>query len=211
MTIVDPASTLIEAGVAIGADTVVEPATFLRGATRIGAGSAIGPATTIIDCEIGDGAFVVHSYLQDARVGDGAKVGPFAYLRPGADLREGSKAGTFVEIKNSTLGAGTKVPHLSYIGDTEVGERSNLGAGTITANYDGHAKHPTTIGSGVRLSVHTSLVAPGHRRRRRLHRGRLGHHGRRPARAARHRAGAPDQHRGLRGRERRGTRDAAPG
>ena len=160
VTIVDPASTLIEAGVAIGADTVVEPATFLRGATRIGEGSAIGPATTIIDCEIGDGAFVVHSYLQDARVGDGAKVGPFAYLRPGADLREGSKAGTFVEIKNSTLGAGTKVPHLSYIGDTEVGERSNLGAGTITANYDGFAKHPTTIGSGVRLSVHTSLVAP---------------------------------------------------
>jgi bifunctional UDP-N-acetylglucosamine pyrophosphorylase/glucosamine-1-phosphate N-acetyltransferase len=160
VTIIDPASTLIEADVAIGADTVVEPATFLRGGTRIGERSAIGPATTVIDCEIGDGASIVHSYLHEARVGDGAKVGPFAYLRPGADLRENSKAGTFVEIKNSTLGAGTKVPHLSYIGDTEVGERSNLGAGTITANYDGYVKHPTTIGSGVRLSVHTSLVAP---------------------------------------------------
>jgi bifunctional UDP-N-acetylglucosamine pyrophosphorylase/glucosamine-1-phosphate N-acetyltransferase len=160
VTIVDPASTLIEADVEIGADTVVEPATFLRGGTRIGIGSAIGPATTIIGCEVGDGASVVHSYLHDARVGDGASVGPFAYLRPGADLRENAKAGTFVEIKNSTLGAGTKVPHLSYIGDTEIGERSNLGAGTITANYDGYVKHPTTIGSGVRLSVHTSLVAP---------------------------------------------------
>jgi bifunctional UDP-N-acetylglucosamine pyrophosphorylase / glucosamine-1-phosphate N-acetyltransferase len=160
VTIVDPASTLIEADVTIGADTVIEPSTFLRGGTRVGNGSAIGPATTIIDCEIGDGAFIVHSYLQDASVGNAAKVGPFAYLRPGADLREGSKAGTFVEIKNSTLGKGTKVPHLSYIGDTEVGERSNLGAGTITANYDGYAKHPTRIGTGVRLSVHTSLVAP---------------------------------------------------
>jgi bifunctional UDP-N-acetylglucosamine pyrophosphorylase / glucosamine-1-phosphate N-acetyltransferase len=160
VTIVDPASTLIEAGVAIGRDTVIEPSTFLRGTTTIGEGSAIGPATTIIDSSLGDEVAVVHSYLQDAHVADRGKVGPFAYLRPGADLREGAKAGTFVEIKNSTLGPGTKVPHLSYIGDTEIGERSNIGAGTITANYDGHAKHPTTIGAGVRLSVHTSLVAP---------------------------------------------------
>jgi bifunctional UDP-N-acetylglucosamine pyrophosphorylase/glucosamine-1-phosphate N-acetyltransferase len=160
VTIVDPASTLIEAGVRIGRDTVVEPSTFLRGTTTIGERSAIGPASTIIDSALGDAVSVVHSYLHDASVGDGGKVGPFAYLRPGADLREGAKAGTFVEIKNSTLGAGTKVPHLSYIGDTRIGERSNIGAGTITANYDGHAKHPTTIGAGVRLSVHTSLVAP---------------------------------------------------
>ena len=210
VTIVDPASTLIEAGVAIGADTVVEPATFLRGATRIGQGSAIGPATTIIDCEIGDGAFVVHSYLQDARVGDGAKVGPFAYLRPGADLREGVE-GRAPSSRSRTRrsGAGTKVPHLSYIGDTEVGERSNLGAGTITANYDGFAKHPTTIGSGVRLSVAHLAGGARQRRRRRLHRGRLGHHGGRPARRARHRAGAADQHRGVRGARRGAPRRRA--
>jgi bifunctional UDP-N-acetylglucosamine pyrophosphorylase/glucosamine-1-phosphate N-acetyltransferase len=160
VTIVDPASTLIEADVEIGRDTVVEPSTYLRGRTRIGSGAVIGPATTIIDSELGDGVSVVHSYLQRATVADGGLVGPFAYLRPGADLREGAKVGTFVEIKNSTIGPGTKVPHLSYVGDTEIGERSNIGAGTITANYDGRAKHRTRIGSGVRLSVHTSLVAP---------------------------------------------------
>jgi bifunctional UDP-N-acetylglucosamine pyrophosphorylase / glucosamine-1-phosphate N-acetyltransferase len=160
VTIVDPASTLIEADVAIGRDTVIEPATFLRGGTRIGAECSVGPATTVIDSALGDGVSVAHSYLQEAEVADGGRVGPFAYLRPGASLREGAKAGTFVEIKNSTLGPGTKVPHLSYIGDTQIGERSNIGAGTITANYDGHAKHRTTIGSGVRVSVHTSLVAP---------------------------------------------------
>jgi bifunctional UDP-N-acetylglucosamine pyrophosphorylase/glucosamine-1-phosphate N-acetyltransferase len=160
VTIVDPAGTVIEAGVTIGADTVVEPATFLRGTTRIGAGAAVGPATTIIDSDLGDGVSVVHSFLHGASVADGATVGPFAYLRPGADLREGAKAGTFVEIKNSTVGAGTKVPHLSYIGDADIGERSNIGAGTITANYDGYVKHRTSIGSGVRVSVHTSFVAP---------------------------------------------------
>jgi len=160
VTIVDPASTLIEADVAIGRDTVIQPATFLRGETRIGDHAAVGPATTVIDSVLGDGASVVHSYLEGATVGDGALVGPFAYLRPGAELREGAKAGTFVEIKNSVVGARTKVPHLSYIGDTEIGEGSNIGAGTITANYDGRRKHRTTIGAGVRISVHTSLVAP---------------------------------------------------
>jgi bifunctional UDP-N-acetylglucosamine pyrophosphorylase / glucosamine-1-phosphate N-acetyltransferase len=160
VTIVDPASTVIEAGVAIGRDTVVEPFTFLRGATRIGEGSMVGPTTTVIDSVLGDGVSVVHSYLQRASVGDRANVGPFAYLRPGAELQEGAKAGTFVEVKNSTLGPGTKVPHLSYIGDTDIGEASNIGAGTITANYDGQTKHRTTIGAGVRVSVHTSLVAP---------------------------------------------------
>jgi bifunctional UDP-N-acetylglucosamine pyrophosphorylase/glucosamine-1-phosphate N-acetyltransferase len=160
VTIVDPTSTLIEVDVVIGRDTVVEPATFLRGVTRVGESATVGPATTVIDCAIGDGASVVHSYLVQASVGDRAQVGPFAYLRPGADLRERAKAGTFVEVKNSTLGPGTKVPHLSYIGDTDIGEGSNIGAGTITANYDGFAKHRTRIGAGVRVSVHTSLVAP---------------------------------------------------
>ena len=160
VTIVDPASTLIEVGVEIGPDTTIEPSTFLRGATRIGAGCRIGPLTTVIDSELSDDVTVRHSHLEGARAAAGATVGPFAYLRPDAVLGEGAKAGTFVEIKNANLGAGTKVPHLSYVGDADIGERSNLGAGTITANYDGRRKHRTTIGSGVRISVDTALVAP---------------------------------------------------
>jgi bifunctional UDP-N-acetylglucosamine pyrophosphorylase/glucosamine-1-phosphate N-acetyltransferase len=120
----------------------------------------VGPSTTVIDCSLADEVSVVHSYLTGADVGTGVSVGPFAYLRPGAVLRPGSKVGTFVEIKNSDIGAGTKVPHLSYIGDTDIGEGSNIGAGTITANYDGYRKHRTTIGSRVRVSVDTALVAP---------------------------------------------------
>jgi len=160
VTIVDPASTVVEADVEIGRDTVVEPGTFLRGATRVGERCAIGPLTTVIDSAIGVEARVVHSYLDGAELGAGALVGPFAYLRPGARLRARAKAGTFVEIKNSDVGEGTKVPHLSYIGDTDIGPGSNVGAGTITANYDGRRKHRTTIGSRVRISVDTALVAP---------------------------------------------------
>ena len=160
VTIVDPHSTLIEAGVTIGRDTVIEPSTFLRGATRIGERCEIGPLTTLIDTTAGDGARIVHSYLHGAELGSGALVGPFAYLRPGAHLHDKAKAGTFVEIKNSEVGEGTKIPHLSYIGDTDIGPGSNIGAGTITANYDGANKHRTTIGAGVRVSVHTSFVAP---------------------------------------------------
>jgi len=160
VTIVDPASTVIEAGVTIGQDTVIEPSTFLRGATSVGADCAIGPLTTVIDSEIGDGAAVPHSYLIGARVGPRASVGPFAYLRPDAVLGERAKAGTFVEIKNSVIGEGTKVPHLSYVGDADVGPGTNLGAGNITANYDGVRKHRTTIGAGVRTGVDTMLVAP---------------------------------------------------
>jgi bifunctional UDP-N-acetylglucosamine pyrophosphorylase/glucosamine-1-phosphate N-acetyltransferase len=114
----------------------------------------------LIDSEIGNGATVLRSHLQEARVEAKATVGPFAYLRPGAVLREGAKAGTFVEIKNSTIGPGSKVPHLSYIGDADVGEGTNLGASTITSNYDGRRKHRTTIGDRVRTSVDTTLVAP---------------------------------------------------
>jgi bifunctional UDP-N-acetylglucosamine pyrophosphorylase / glucosamine-1-phosphate N-acetyltransferase len=109
---------------------------------------------------VGDGATVLHSYVTGAVIGDKVSVGPFAYLRPGTVLREGSKAGTFVEIKNSDVGKGTKVPHLSYIGDADIGEGTNLGASTITANYDGYRKHRTTIGSRVKTSVDTTFVAP---------------------------------------------------
>jgi bifunctional UDP-N-acetylglucosamine pyrophosphorylase/glucosamine-1-phosphate N-acetyltransferase len=160
VTIVDPASTLIEVGVRIGEDTVVEPSSFLRGDTAIGAGCTVGPLTTLIDVTLRDDVKVPHSYLVSCEVRDGATVGPFAYLRPGTVLRERSKAGTFVEIKNSDVGRGTKVPHLSYIGDADIGEDTNLGAATITANYDGFQKHRTTIGSRVHTGVDTTLVAP---------------------------------------------------
>jgi len=160
VTIVDPASTSIDAGISIGEETVIEPGTTLRGLTVIGGGSTIGPNTTITDSAIGDGVTILHSVLVEAAVSDGCSVGPFAYLRPKAYLKNGAKAGSFVEIKNSTLGEGAKVPHLSYIGDADIGEKSNVGAGTITANYDGREKHRTTIGKRVRISVDTALVAP---------------------------------------------------
>ena len=160
VTIVDPQSTLVDAGVEIGRDTVIEPSTFLRGGTRIGERCTIGPLSTLIDTTVGDETRVVHSYLDGAELGSGVSVGPFAYLRPNARLHDRAKAGTFVEIKNSEVGEGTKVPHLSYIGDTDIGAGSNVGAGTITANYDGANKHRTTIGGGVKVSVHTSFVAP---------------------------------------------------
>jgi bifunctional UDP-N-acetylglucosamine pyrophosphorylase/glucosamine-1-phosphate N-acetyltransferase len=143
VTIVDPGATVIDVDVEIGQDTVIEPFTTLRGHTRIGC-----------DC------VVRHSYLIDCELEDGVSVGPFAYLRPGAVLRRGAKAGTFVEIKNSDIGERSKVPHLSYIGDADVGPGTNLGAATITANYDGRAKHRTTVGEGVRTGVDTTLVAP---------------------------------------------------
>ena len=160
VTIVNPDATVIDHAVQIGQDTVIEPGSSLRGATRVGSGSTIGPATTMIDTSVGDRSTVVHSYLTGAEVGDEVRVGPFAYLRPGTVLREGAKVGTFVEVKNSDVGAGTKIPHLSYIGDTEIGERTNLGAATITANYDGTHKHRTRVGSRVKTGVDTVLVAP---------------------------------------------------
>jgi bifunctional UDP-N-acetylglucosamine pyrophosphorylase/glucosamine-1-phosphate N-acetyltransferase len=160
VTIVNPAATVIDVDVEIGQDTVIEPFTTLRGGTRIGERSTVGPGSTLIDATVGDGATVLHAYVTGATIGDRVSVGPFCYLRPGTILREGSKAGTFVEIKNSDIGAGTKVPHLSYIGDATVGEGTNLGAATITANYDGYTKNRTTIGSGVKTSVDTTLMAP---------------------------------------------------
>jgi bifunctional UDP-N-acetylglucosamine pyrophosphorylase/glucosamine-1-phosphate N-acetyltransferase len=141
--IVDPQATVIDVDVQIGQDTTIEPFTTIKGRTRIGAGCTIK-----------------HSYLVDCLLEDGVSVGPFAYLRPDATLRAGAKAGTFVEVKNSDIGAAAKVPHLSYIGDADVGEGTNLGAGTITANYDGQRKHRTTIGKRVHGGVDTSFVAP---------------------------------------------------
>jgi len=160
VTIVDPGSTAIDVDVEIAPDATILPFCSLHGATRVGPGAQVGPQTTLIDATLGARVTVPHSYLVGAEVHDDATVGPFAYLRPGTVLRAGAKAGTFVEIKNSDIGRGTKVPHLSYIGDADVGEGTNLGAGTITANYDGRRKHRTTIGSGVRGGVDTAFVAP---------------------------------------------------
>jgi bifunctional UDP-N-acetylglucosamine pyrophosphorylase/glucosamine-1-phosphate N-acetyltransferase len=160
VTIVDPARTIIDADVRIGAGTVIEPGTQLEGRTTIGAGCHVGPHVTMRDSELGDGATALHSVVVGAAVAARATVGPFAYLRPGARLGSDAKAGTFVEIKNSDIADGAKVPHLSYIGDADVGTGTNLGAGTITANYDGRTKHRTRIGAQVKGAVHTSLVAP---------------------------------------------------
>jgi bifunctional UDP-N-acetylglucosamine pyrophosphorylase/glucosamine-1-phosphate N-acetyltransferase len=160
VTIVDPRSTVIDVDVEIGPDSVIEPGTALKGSTVVGAGAVLGPHTTAIDSRIGARSRVRVSWLERAELHADVTVGPFAYLRPDALLRDGAKAGTFVEIKNSDVGPGAKIPHLSYIGDADVGERTNLGAGTITANYDGRAKHRTKIGAGVHGGVDTSFVAP---------------------------------------------------
>jgi bifunctional UDP-N-acetylglucosamine pyrophosphorylase/glucosamine-1-phosphate N-acetyltransferase len=160
VTVVDPAATWIDADVEIGPDTTIEPGSVLRGATSIGGGCTVGPHTTLIDSTLGDGVTVPHSYLSECDVADGCSIGPFAYLRPGAAIAEGAKIGTFVEIKNTTVGEGTKVPHLSYLGDAEVGPGANVGAGAITANYDGFTKSRTKIGQRARIGIHSSLVAP---------------------------------------------------
>jgi bifunctional UDP-N-acetylglucosamine pyrophosphorylase / glucosamine-1-phosphate N-acetyltransferase len=160
VTVVDPGSTWVDAGVEIAADARIEPGSSLRGATAVGAGTVVGPLTTLIDTVLGADAAVPHSYLVECEVLDGCNVGPFAYLRPGAHLAEGAKAGTFVEIKNSRIGPGAKVPHLAYVGDAEIGAGSNLGAGTITANYDGFRKNRTIVGERVRIGVDTMLIAP---------------------------------------------------
>jgi bifunctional UDP-N-acetylglucosamine pyrophosphorylase/glucosamine-1-phosphate N-acetyltransferase len=160
VTVRDPASTHIEASVEIKHDTVILPGTLLRGETRIGTDCVIGPSTDLQDTYVGDGALVEHSVGRGAEVGDGASVGPYSFLRPGTVLEEGAKVGAYCEVKNSRVGTGSKVPHLSYVGDTEIGADANLGAGTITANYDGVDKHRTTIRDGAFTGVDTTLVAP---------------------------------------------------
>jgi bifunctional UDP-N-acetylglucosamine pyrophosphorylase/glucosamine-1-phosphate N-acetyltransferase len=160
VTFLAPQTASIEAGVEIGADTTIGPGVTLKGATRIGEGCEVGPQTTLIDATLGNRVSVPHSYLLECEVRDEATIGPFAYLRPGTVVHENAKVGTFVEVKNSEIGRGAKVPHLSYIGDADVGDDANLGASTITANYDGKRKHRTKLGKRVKTGVHTSLVAP---------------------------------------------------
>ncbi|MFL6058968.1 MAG: bifunctional UDP-N-acetylglucosamine diphosphorylase/glucosamine-1-phosphate N-acetyltransferase GlmU [Rubrobacteraceae bacterium] len=160
VTVRDPVSTHIEASVQIGRDTVILPGSFLRGTTKIGSDCVIGPSADLLDTRVGDGARVEHSVGRGAEVGEGATVGPYAFLRPGTVLGPDAKVGAYCEVKNTRVGRGSKVPHLSYVGDAEIGEDANLGAGTITANYDGVNKHRTTIGDGAFTGVNTNLIAP---------------------------------------------------
>ena len=160
VTIVDPDTTWIDSAVTLAEDVTVHPGTQLLGATVVAAGASIGPDTTLRNVEVGADATVVRTHASDAVVGESACVGPFAYLRPGTVIGTGGKVGTFVETKNAQLGAGAKVPHLSYIGDAEVGDGANVGAGTITANYDGIEKHRTTVGKDARTGSGNVFVAP---------------------------------------------------
>ena len=160
VTIVDPAATWIDADVTIGQDAEIWPGTQLEGRTIIGAGAKIGPGAQLWDTTVGDNAAVAHAVCVQAEIGPGATVGPYAYLRPGTRIGAGAHIGCHVELKNSVVGAGAKVPHLSYVGDADIGERANIGAATIFSNYDGVAKHHTTIGADVFTGSDTILVAP---------------------------------------------------
>ncbi|MEB3068577.1 bifunctional UDP-N-acetylglucosamine diphosphorylase/glucosamine-1-phosphate N-acetyltransferase GlmU [[Mycobacterium] vasticus] len=160
VTIVDPTTTWIDVDVRIGRDTTVAPGTQLLGDTTIGAHCQIGPDSTLTDVTVGDGASVIRSHATSSSIGAGATVGPFSYLRPGTALGADGKLGAFVETKNSTIGTGTKVPHLTYVGDADIGEHSNIGASSVFVNYDGQTKRRTTIGSHVRTGSDTMFVAP---------------------------------------------------
>jgi bifunctional UDP-N-acetylglucosamine pyrophosphorylase / glucosamine-1-phosphate N-acetyltransferase len=160
VTFIDPDTAYVDVDVQIGPDTVIQPQAYLEGRTRIGARCSIGPAARVVDSTVGDGAEVTFSVVRESRIGPDATVGPFASLRPGTVLDERAKVGTFVEVKASRVGRGAKVPHLSYVGDAEIGAGANVGAATVTANYDGFEKHRTVIGADARIGSDTMLVAP---------------------------------------------------
>jgi bifunctional UDP-N-acetylglucosamine pyrophosphorylase/glucosamine-1-phosphate N-acetyltransferase len=160
VTVVDPATTWVDADVELAADVTLLPGTQLHGATVVATGATVGPDTTLTDVEVGTGATVVRTHGSLAVIGEGASVGPFAYLRPGTVLGAKGKIGTFVETKNAEIGAGSKVPHLSYVGDATIGEGTNIGAASVTVNYDGVAKHRTVIGSHARTGADNMFVAP---------------------------------------------------
>lgn len=160
VTVVDPASTLIDATVTYERDVVVHPGTQLLGSTHLAEDAEVGPNSRLRDTVVGAGARVDNSVTDSAEVGAGASVGPYAYLRPGTRLGTKAKAGTYVEMKNATVGEGTKVPHLSYVGDATIGDHTNIGAASVFVNYDGVAKHHTTIGSHCRTGSDNMFVAP---------------------------------------------------
>ncbi|CAN2173083.1 GlmU N-acetylglucosamine-1-phosphate uridyltransferase (contains nucleotidyltransferase and I-patch acetyltransferase domains) [Candidatus Nanopelagicaceae bacterium] len=160
VTIVDPTTTWVDSTSTISQDVVLLPGTAISGESTIGTGAVIGPRTTLIDCTVANGAEVKESYATGAVIGENASVGPFTFLRPGTNLSANTRAGAFVEMKNATVGEGSKVPHLSYVGDATIGEGSNIGAATIFVNYDGVEKHHTTVGDHVRIGSDSMLVAP---------------------------------------------------
>lgn len=160
VTVMDPATTWIEDDVVLEPDVTILPNTQLLGATIVRSDAVIGPDTTLKDCEIGTGARVLRAHGELAVIGDGATVGPFSYMRPGTKLGVGGKIGGFVETKNAVIGDGAKVPHLSYVGDATIGEGTNIGAGTIFANYDGVKKHHTVVGKHARTGSNNTFVAP---------------------------------------------------
>jgi bifunctional UDP-N-acetylglucosamine pyrophosphorylase/glucosamine-1-phosphate N-acetyltransferase len=160
VTIVDPATTWIDAGVTLGADVTLLPGTQLCGTTTVATRATIGPDTTLTDMIIGEGATVIRSHGSGSIIGAGATVGPFSFVRPGTNLGRDGKIGAFVETKNAQIGRGSKVPHLSYVGDATVGEETNIGAATIFVNYDGVTKHHTTVGDHVRIGSDNTLIAP---------------------------------------------------
>jgi bifunctional UDP-N-acetylglucosamine pyrophosphorylase/glucosamine-1-phosphate N-acetyltransferase len=160
VTVLDPASTWVDGTVRLHRDVVLLPGVHLEGATVVETGAVIGPECTVADTVVQQGAQVVRSHVRGARIGPQATVGPYSFLRPGTVLGPGAKVGAYVEVKASTVGAGSKVPHLSYVGDATIGEGSNIGAATVFVNYDGVAKHATTVGDHVRIGSDTMLVAP---------------------------------------------------
>jgi bifunctional UDP-N-acetylglucosamine pyrophosphorylase/glucosamine-1-phosphate N-acetyltransferase len=160
VTIVDPSQTYIDVDVRIGRDTTIAPLTFLQGETRIGGGCSIGPSARLVDTRVGDGSEIQFAVVLGSRVGRNVSVGPFVRMRPGTVLKDGAKVGAFVDMKAAEVGPGAKVPHLSYVGDATIGKGVNVGAGTITVNYDGYAKHRTVVEDDVRIGSDTMLVAP---------------------------------------------------
>ena len=159
-TIIDPTTTWIDSTVELSNDVTLHPGTALLGSTKVATGAVIGPRTTLTDCVVKEGAQVLESIAIQTVIGEGATVGPFTYLRAGTQLGDSTKAGAFVEMKNATVGTGSKIPHLSYVGDATIGEGSNIGAATIFVNYDGVEKHQTVIGDHVRIGSDSMLVAP---------------------------------------------------
>jgi bifunctional UDP-N-acetylglucosamine pyrophosphorylase/glucosamine-1-phosphate N-acetyltransferase len=160
VTVVDPRTTWVDVTATVEADAVLEPGTHLRGTTRVATGAVVGPDSTLVDTEVGEGATVVRAHCLEAVIGPAVSVGPFAYLRPGTRLGAKAKIGAFVETKNADIGAGSKVPHLSYVGDATIGQGTNIGAATVFVNYDGVAKHHTTIGDHARTGADNMFVAP---------------------------------------------------
>ncbi|MDQ3944703.1 MAG: bifunctional UDP-N-acetylglucosamine diphosphorylase/glucosamine-1-phosphate N-acetyltransferase GlmU [Actinomycetota bacterium] len=160
VTMTDPSRTYVDASVTLGADVSLLPGVVLEGRTTVGPGSVIGPDTRLVDTVVGEGSTVTYTVAREAEIGDGVTVGPYTHLRPGTRLGKDSKAGSFVEIKATEVEEGAKVPHLAYMGDATVGAGANVGAGTITANYDGRTKHRTRIGARAHIGSNTVLVAP---------------------------------------------------